>query len=158
MHPILGVVACLVSQSPSTLSIPLLIFPQIRDGTIVRVYGPPLGHHIGPNGPEFPLLSQEDSRAMIPQPPYECGNPQKDWVSKPPIHFFTRGFIGVKLRGARNGMFEGVDDRDEPPFDAACRGITIRIHVGPYVIGSLTITHLASSFRGILPVPRLRGN
>jgi hypothetical protein len=55
-------------------------------------------------------------------------------------------------------MFEGVDDRDEPPFDAACRGITIRIHVGPYVIGSLTITHLTSSFRGTLPVPRLRRN
>jgi hypothetical protein len=68
------------------------------------------------------------------------------------------GLSRSEIRGARNGMFEGVNDRDEPPFDAACRGITIRIHVGPYVIGSLTITHLASSFRGILPAPMLRGN
>jgi hypothetical protein len=95
---------------------------------------------------------------VIPQPPYECGNAQKDWVPKLPILFFTRGFLGVNILGAWNGMFEGINDRDEPPFDAACRGITIRIHVGPYVIGSLTITHLASSFRGILPAPMLRGN
>ena len=68
---------------------------------------------------------------VVPQPPYECGNAQTDWVPKPPILFFAQGFLGVKLRGARDGMFEGVNDRDEPPFDAARRGITIRIHVGP---------------------------
>jgi hypothetical protein len=125
----------------------------------VRVYGPPLGNHIGPNGPEFPLLSQEYSRVEVPQPPYECGNPQKDWVPKPPVLFFTRGSLGVKLHGVRDGMFEGVNDRDKPPFDAACHAITIGTHVGHYVIGpSLTTTNLASSFRGILPVPRWRRN
>jgi hypothetical protein len=29
-------------------------------------------------------------------------------------------------------MFEGVEERDEHPFDAACQGITIRVHVGSY--------------------------
>ena len=98
----------------------------------MRVYGPPLDQHIGPDSPEFSPLSQEHSRTVIPQPPYERGNVEKDWVPKPPILFFTRNDLGVKLLNARDGMFEGVNDREQPPFDAACRGITIRIHVGPY--------------------------
>ena len=110
----------------------LLIYFQGPDGTVVRVYGPPLDHYIGPNGPEFLLLSEEYSREVVPQPPYECGKAQKDWVAKLPIYFFTKDCIGVKLPNARDGMFEGVNDRDQPPFDAACRGITIRIHVGHY--------------------------
>ena len=157
MHPILGMMARLVSWSPSTPSIPILIYPQGHDGAVVRVYGPPLDHYIGPNGLEFPLLLQEGSRTVIPQPPYECGNVQKDWVPKPPILFFTRNDLGVKLLNARDGMFEGVNDRDQPPFDAACRGgTTIRIHVGPSTIGALTMTHFVSSCRGTLPVLKLR--
>jgi hypothetical protein len=69
---------------------------------------------------------------MIPQPPYECGNTQKVRVRGPPILFFTRDNLGVKLLDAQEGMLEDVNDRDQPPFDADCRGITIRIHVGPY--------------------------
>ena len=98
----------------------------------MRVYGPPLDEHIGPDSPKFSPLSQEHSRTVIPQPPYECGNTQKVQVRKPPILFFTGGNLGVKLPDAREGMLEDVNDRDEPPFDAACRGITIRIHVSPY--------------------------
>ena len=135
---------------------PFLIHFQGRDGTVVKVYGPPLHHYIGPNGPEFPLFSQEDPRAKVPQLPYECGNTQKNWVAKPPIHFFTQDCLGVRLLNARDGVLEGVNDRDKPPFDIVCRGITIRIHVGPMAIGSLQIAHVASSFRGTLPAPRLR--
>jgi hypothetical protein len=128
VHPVLGMLALLVSSSSSPLSVPLLIYSQGHDGTVVRVYGPPLDYYIGPNGLEFPLLSQE----AVPQPPYTCGNTQKDWEAKPPIYFFTKDRPGVKLLNARDGMFEGVNDRDQPPFDAVCRGITIRIHVGSY--------------------------
>jgi hypothetical protein len=97
----------------------------------VRVYGPPLDHHIGLNGPEF-SLSWGNSRTKVPQPPYECGNTQKDWVAKPPIHFFTQDCLGVRLLNARDGTFKGVNDGDKPPFDMVCCGITIRIHVGLY--------------------------
>jgi hypothetical protein len=68
----------------------------------------------------------------VPQSPYKCGNTQKHWVPKPPILFFTRGYIGVNLYNALEGMFEGVEERDEHPFDATCQGITIRVHVGSY--------------------------
>ena len=98
----------------------------------MRVYGPPLDRYVGPNGPEFPLLLQEDSRAVVPQLPYVCGYTQKNWVAKPPVHFFMRDRLGVNLLDARDGMAKEVNDRDKPAFDAACRGITIRIHVGPY--------------------------
>ena len=84
---------------------------------------------IGPVCPEFPPLSQEYSRVMGLQTPVECGNAQ-EYVPKPPI-LFTRGYLGVKLSDALYWMFEGIDRRDEHPFDA-CRGITIRIHVGSY--------------------------
>lgn len=97
----------------------------------MRVYGPPLGHYIGPDGPEFTLLLQEDSWAVVPQLPYPCGNTQ-DWVPKPPVLFFMRDRLGVKLLDTRDGIFDGLNDRDKAPFDAACHGITIRIHVGLY--------------------------
>jgi hypothetical protein len=98
----------------------------------MRVYGPPLDDYVGQNGPEFPLLLQEDSRAVVPQLPFVCGNAQEDWVAKPPIHFFMRDSLGVKSSEALYGRIEGLNDRDKVPFDAACRGITIRIHVCLY--------------------------
>ena len=67
---------------------------------------------------------------MVPQPPYECGNTQKNWDRKSSVYFSTKGRLGVKLLDAVNGKFEGIDNRDDFPFDEACRGITIRIHVG----------------------------
>jgi hypothetical protein len=115
---------------------PLLIHFQGHDGTVVRVYGPPLDHYIGLNGPEFSLLSWENSRMKVPQPPYECGNAQKDWIAKPPVLFFTQDYLGAKVLNARDGVFEGVNDRDKSPFDIVSGGITIRTHVGPMAIGS----------------------
>jgi hypothetical protein len=38
----------------------------------------------------------------------------------------------VNLLNARDGMFEGVNGRDQPPFHAVCHRITLRTHVGPY--------------------------
>ena len=77
-------------------------------------------------GPELPLFS-----SMVPQVRYTRGNTQKDWGPKGTILFFTRDCLGVKLLNALHGKFEGMNDRDDPPFDEDCRGITIRIHVGP---------------------------
>jgi hypothetical protein len=104
---------------------------QGHDGTVIKVYGPPLDQDIGPNGPEF-LLLQEDLRTMVPQPPYEYDRAQEDRVPKSPILFFTRECLGVKLPNARDGTLEGVNDTNQLPFDAACHRITIRIHVGAY--------------------------
>jgi len=107
---------------------PLLIYFQGYDGTVIRVYGPPLSPEL-PKYPDFPLLSQEDSRVEVPQLPYRCGNVQKKWDPKPPILFFKLRRLGVKLSDATGKEFKGMDDRDESPFDEK-RGITIRIHVG----------------------------
>ena len=38
----------------------------------------------------------------------------------------------MKLLDVLEGTFEGFSDRVRVPFDAVCRGTTIRIHVGPY--------------------------
>jgi len=65
----------------------------------------------------------------VPQLPYKCGNVQKKWDPKPPILFSKLGRPGVKLSDAARKEFNGMDDRDESPFDEK-RGITIRIHVG----------------------------
>jgi hypothetical protein len=98
----------------------------------MKVYGPPLDNRIGPDGPEFPLLSQYIPRVVVPQPKYECGNTEKDWVPKPPILFFVLGCLGAKLSNARDGIFWGFYGGGKPPFDEAPRGITLRIHVGSY--------------------------
>jgi len=103
---------------------------QEYDGTITKVFGPPLPQ-ILPNGPDFRHLSQ-DLRVVVPQLAYACGNTQKSWDQKPVILFFTRGRLGVKLSNAVNEDFKGIDERDEFPFDANCRGITIRMHVGSW--------------------------
>ena len=92
----------------------------------MMVFGPPLDQ-FGPNGPEFPLLSQGDSRVLVPQVQYTCGNTQKDWGPKRTILFFTRDWLGVKLLNALQGKFVEMNDR---PFGEDCRGITIRMHVG----------------------------
>lgn len=95
------------------------------------VFGPPLPDiDISAGGPLFPHLSQEDPRVVVPQVPYKCGNTQKDWEPKPTIYFFTSDRFGVKLFDLFRGNFKGMNDRDECPFGAECRGITIRIHVG----------------------------
>ena len=93
------------------------------------VFGPPLDQ-FGPDGSEFPLLSQGDSRVLVPQVPYTCGNTQKDWIPKKTILFFTRESLGIKLLDALNGKFEGMNDRDASPFSEDCRGISIKMHVG----------------------------
>ena len=67
---------------------------------------------------------------MVPQPPYMCGNNQKDWSQRPPILFFKWGRLGMKLCDAVKKEFKGMDGGDDSPLDNK-RGITIRIHVGP---------------------------
>ena len=111
--------------------LPYLIYSQRPDGTVLAVFGPPLPDiDIGPGG-SLPLhLSQEHLRAVVPQVRYKCGNTQKDWESKPTIYFFTSDCLGVKLSEAFRGNFKGMNDRDDSPFGAECRGITIRMHVG----------------------------
>jgi len=136
---------------------PLLIYFQRYDGTVIWAYGPPFPPEF-PNYPDFLLLSQEDSRVEVPQPPYICGNAQKKWDLKPPILFSKLGRPGVKLSDAERKDFKGMDDRDESPFDEK-RGITIRIHVGPR---SHRFTgnnpSPVSSFRGTFPAPMSRRN
>ena len=93
-----------------------------------RVNGPslPLASPIPPN---FPLPLQYDSREKVPQLRYRCGNTQKGLELKQSISFSTSGRPGVKLLNVLNGKFEGLDGRDDPPFESSCRGITIRIQV-----------------------------
>ena len=95
----------------------------------MQVYGPPLPQYFSEN-PDFPLLAEEGLLEMVPQPPYQCGNTQKNWDQKQSIFFFTREESGVNLADARGGKFGGINDRDSFPFNEDCRGITIRIHVG----------------------------
>jgi len=96
---------------------------------------------------------------MLPLLPYTCGNTQKNWDQKPSIGFSTMGRPGVKLLDAANEEFKGIDDRDDSPFDAVCRGITIRIHVGPWGRRfSSGNSSLILSSGGILPAPTLRGD
>ncbi|KAF9650353.1 hypothetical protein BDM02DRAFT_1465740 [Thelephora ganbajun] len=102
---------------------------NVYDNTVLGAYDPSLPQSFS-NDPEFPLLSQEDLRVVVPQPPYECGNNQREWDQKPSILFSTGGHPGVRLFDAANGTFSGIDDRDGFPFNANCRGVTIRIHVG----------------------------
>lgn len=67
---------------------------------------------------------------QVPQIQYTCGNTQKDWTPKPVILFSTKGELGVKLIDAFRERFEGMDGRDDCPFEACIRGITIRMNVG----------------------------
>lgn len=139
------------------LSMHFLIYFQRRDGTVMMVYGPPLPPDI-PNCLDFSLLSQEYSQVMVPQPPYVCGNTQKDWDQKPPILFFKWGRLGMKLSDAMKKEFKGMDDRDKFPFEDK-RGITIRIHVSSWGHRFAdNNSSLAPSFRGTLPAPMSRRN
>jgi len=125
----------------------------MRYGDVMKVYGPPVDQ-VYPNIPDVP-----PSRVMLPLRSYACGNTQKNWDRKPPIGFSTMGRPGVKLLNAANGEFKGIDDRDDSPFDAVCRGITIRIHVGSWGHrSSYNNSSLVLSSRGILLAPRLRGD
>jgi len=112
---------------------PLTPFPeylQRHSGAVSGVHGPPL-YRIPPEGLDFPLLPQGDSRVVVPQLPYVCENIQKNWTQKPLVCFSMRGRPGVKLLDALDGKFEGIDNGDDFPFDINYRGITIRMHVGP---------------------------
>lgn len=102
---------------------------QDEDGTVLMVFGPPLLQYSAGN-PDLPLLAEEGSQEIVPQPPYECGNTQKSWDRKQPILFSTGKTSGVNLAKALDGKFAGILDRDSFPFNEDCRGITIRIHVG----------------------------
>ena len=126
------------------------------DGTVVRVYDPSLGD-IGSNNLEFPLVSQGDLRVVVPQPPYSCGSTEKSWERKPTIYFSMTGRLGVKLLDVVNGKFEGMDERDEWPFDDSCRGITIRIHVSSWGRLFASNDSFASSSKAMYPAPMLRG-
>ncbi|KAF9649061.1 hypothetical protein BDM02DRAFT_1982172 [Thelephora ganbajun] len=110
--------------------IPGMIAELERDGTVVRVYGPPL-ELIVLNGPEFAPW-WEDSRVMVPQHPYRCGTAQKNWDRKPSICFLTQRNPGVRLIDALRGNFEEMDDKDHFPFETCCTAITIRIHFPGY--------------------------
>lgn len=70
-----------------------------------------------------------NSVVMVPQVQYTCGNTQKDWKPKETIYFNTGDRLGVKLSDVFRGVFSGMIGRDDTPFSAECRGITIRMHV-----------------------------
>ena len=82
-----------------------------------------------PLPPDFSPSSQVGSLEVVPQRPYVCGTAQKGWNRKPPI-LFTCGRPGVKLLDAANEQPNGMDGRDNCPFDTNTQGLTIRIHVG----------------------------
>ena len=147
---------------PYSLDIRKPTLHPIRDtvasvgGTFMRADGS-VTDHIGPDGVELPLFSREDSRAVVPQLPYTCGNTQRDWEPKPAVCFFTLGHLGVKLSDAFHGMVMGMNDRDDYPFIEDVRGITIRINVGSRSIaGSRSATHLPDSSRDMLPAQTSR--
>ncbi|KAF9649058.1 hypothetical protein BDM02DRAFT_1981895 [Thelephora ganbajun] len=117
------------SRSFTAHPIPGMIAELEHDGTVVKVYGPPL-ESIALNGPDFALW-WEDSRVAVPQHPYRCGTTQKNWGRKPSIYFLTRHSPGVRLFDALHGNLE-MDDKDDFPFDACCTAITIRIHFTGY--------------------------
>ncbi|KAF9649069.1 hypothetical protein BDM02DRAFT_3114398 [Thelephora ganbajun] len=114
----------------TTHPIPGMIAELERDGTVVRVYGPPF-ESIDLNDPQFAPW-REDSRVMVPQHPYKCGTAQKNWDRKPPVCFLTRRSPGVRLFDALRENFEEMDDKDHFPFDACCTAITIRVHFRGY--------------------------
>jgi len=124
------------------------------------VFGPPLCNiDTGLGEQSSPHLLQEDSRVVVPQIGYKCGNTQKDWEPKPTIYFYTTSnHPGVKLSDVIRGNFKEMKDRDEFPFGAECRGITIRMHVGSCGQREPTVTHLLCSFRGTNPALMSRGN
>ena len=68
---------------------------------------------------------------MVPQLPYKGPDYKIGWTRKPPVLFFNYGRPGVKLLDMMNGVFRGIDNRDDTPFDKQRCGITIRMHVGP---------------------------
>ena len=94
----------------------------------MKVYGPPLPT-IGANGPEFPLLWQDDSRIVIPQLPYVCDDSQEVWSRRRPIYFFTQDRLGVKLSDVLKGEFEGMNESEHAPFGDNCHRITLWVHV-----------------------------
>ena len=127
IHPILGMTLVeLVSRSPSAL-VSFLTHPQERDGTVVRVYGPPL-ELIVPYGPRLSLL-QENLRVKIPQLLYIPGASRRGWVRKSSVLFFMRESLGVRLPDALGGKVEGMDDQGGAPLEN-CNVISIRMHVG----------------------------
>ena len=68
---------------------------------------------------------------MVPQLPYTRQKDKSGWTPKSPVLFFEYGRLGVKLLDVMDGVFRGIDNRDDPAFDGDFRGITIRMHVGP---------------------------
>ena len=129
LHPILGMtLAELVSRRPSA-SVSLLTRPQEHDGTVVRVYGPPL-EWIVLNGPRFPLL-QENLRVVVPQLRRAPDASRRGWIQKPPVLFFVWGRLGVRLPHALKGEVKGMDNQGGFPL-GDCNAISIRMHVGSH--------------------------
>lgn len=90
----------------------------------------------------------------VPEYLHRCSTIQRGWVGKPSISFSTRFGPGVRLLDALRGNLEGVDDKDELPFDARCGAITIRIRVCPRCPCSdnnLSLKFAVPSSRGTLP-------
>jgi hypothetical protein len=105
------------------------MYPQGHDGTIWRVYGPPL-ELVFPNDPLF-LLLQENSRVIIPLLRYICGTHRREWVQKPPVLFFVQESLGVGLSHALGGKIRIGAINTEGGFPLKnCIAISIRIHVG----------------------------
>ena len=100
------------------LRLPLLTYLQGYNGSVVKVYGPPLD----------PQFFPRPEKSRVPQLPYKCGTNQKNWEQKPSIYFLTRGSPGVRLPDAARGRVEDMDDKDSAPRDVGRGGITIRIH------------------------------
>ena len=118
-----------MSVEALSLRLPLLRYLQDYNGSVVKVYGPPLDPQF------FPRLEE----SQVPQPPYICGTNQKNWEQKPSIYFLTRGSPGVMLPDAARGRVEDMDDKDSFPLDVDRGGITIRIHASFQFHQSLAI-------------------
>lgn len=138
LHPVLGMIAHLVSEESFRFRTHLT-HSQGQDGTVVKVYGPPLDLNTRPYFPQFSLW-QENSRVTVPQPPYKSGTPRKDWTQKASLLFFMRKSLGVRLSDALYGKIGGIDHQGGSTLEN-CNAISIRIHVGSWVRAAIAITH-----------------
>ena len=103
---------------------PLLTYSERDDGTVERIYEPPLES----NDPWFSPFP-EITRVMVRQPQYTCGTNQKGWERRQPVLFFTCESLGARLSDVLEGKVEGMDHKGRFPLEN-CNVISIRIHVG----------------------------
>lgn len=93
---------------------------------------------------------------MVPQDPYWCGTTRRNWDKKSTIRFAMWGSPGVRLVDALRGNLDGLDDKNDFPFELWCNVVTIRLHVGfryRLIAGNSPLTSPVYSFRGTALAP-----